>query len=110
MAQRFEVLLTDDLDGTELAVGKGESIRFALDGVDYEIDLSSKNATALRKALTPYVDAGRKLRANGRAGTRHTRVGADPQTVKVWARANGYEVKGRGRVPNEILEAFNAAN
>lgn len=110
MAQHTQIILTDDIDGTELAAGKGESVRFALDGVDYEIDLSNKNAAALRKAFTPYVDAGRKLRANGRAAERRTKVGPDPKTVKEWARANGYEVKDRGRVSKEVLEAFNAAN
>lgn len=110
MAQHTQILLTDDIDGTDLAAGKGESIRFALDGAEYEIDLSNKNAATLRKALMPYVSAGRKLRADGRAGTRRTKIGPDPKTVKEWARANGYEVKDRGRVSKEVIEAFNAAN
>ena len=110
MAQRVEVLLTDDLDDTDIAAGKGETIQFALDGKDYEIDLTSKNATNLRKALKPYLDAGRKTSAGNGKRTRTTRIGPDPATVKEWARANGYDVKDRGRVSKEVLEAFNAVN
>lgn len=110
MAQHTQIILTDDIDGNELAAGKGESVRFALDGHEYEIDLSDKNAAALRKTLTPYLNAGRKVRADGRAGTRRTQVGPDARTIKEWARANGYEVSDRGRVSNEIREAFAAAN
>jgi hypothetical protein len=58
MAQRVEVRLTDDLDGTDIPVGKGQTLTFALDGQTYEIDLTNKNAGALRKVFTPYVDGG----------------------------------------------------
>ncbi|HZN70108.1 MAG TPA: histone-like nucleoid-structuring protein Lsr2 [Micromonosporaceae bacterium] len=54
------------------------------------------------KALRPYVEAGRSIEDSWRRTTR-TRVGADTRTVKAWARANGYQVRDRGRVPNEIL-------
>ncbi|MGY4773478.1 Lsr2 dimerization domain-containing protein [Kribbella sp. CWNU-51] len=57
MAQRVEILLTDDLDGTDLPAGRGETVTFALDGSSYEIDLATKNAAALRKALAVYIDA-----------------------------------------------------
>ena len=110
MAQRVEVLLTDDLDGTSIAAGKGETVQFALDGKNYEIDLTSINATNLRKALKPYLDAARKTATGNAKRTRTTRIGPDPKTVKEWARANGYDVKDRGRVSKDVLEAFNAAN
>jgi hypothetical protein len=44
MAQRVITQLVDDIDGKEIAEGAGETVSFALDGVSYEIDLSSKNA------------------------------------------------------------------
>ena len=109
MAQRIEVRLTDDLTGTDIRAGKGETVTFSLDGTTYEIDLTTKNATALRTALLPYIDAGRTVNGARRRTTR-TKVAADTRTVKEWARANGYQVGGRGRVPNEILAAFEAAN
>jgi hypothetical protein len=110
MAQRVEVVLTDDLDGTEVRNGKGETITFGLDGKTYEIDLSARNATALRKTLKPYIDAGRKAKNSRVRTTTRTKIGPDARTVKEWARANGYQVKERGRVSKEILAAFEAAN
>jgi hypothetical protein len=110
MAQRTEVFLTDDLDGTNIRAGRGGTIAFALDGKTYEIDLNSKNSTALRKIFAPYVQAARPVRTSRGAKIRRTQVGADVRTIKEWARAHGYEVNDRGRVPNQIREAFEAAN
>ena len=110
MARRTQVLLTDDLDGTNIPVGKGETVTFALDGKTYEIDLTSKNGKALRKALKPYIEAGRSVTTSRGVRVKRTQVAADVRTIKEWARANGYEVNDRGRVPNEIRAAFEAAN
>jgi hypothetical protein len=110
MAQRVEVLLTDDITGGDIPAGKGETVTFALDGHTYEIDLTNKNAGALRKALSPYISAGRRVKTSRGAKVKHVQVGPDAKTIKEWARANGYEVAGRGRVPNDIREAFEAAN
>ncbi|MEU4194875.1 Lsr2 family protein [Kribbella sp. NPDC026611] len=110
MSRRFEVVLTDDLDGSRISPGKGDTITFALDGQTYEIDLTQKNATALRKALSPYLAAGRRVTTPRGTRVRKISVGADARTVKEWARANGHEVNGRGRVPNAIRAAFDAAN
>ncbi len=110
MAQRTQILLTDDLDGTDIPAGKGETIPFALDGQTYEIDLTNKNATALRKVLLPYVEKGRRVTTPRGAKVKSTQVGAAAKTVKEWARANGYEVNDRGRIPDDIRAAFDAAN
>jgi hypothetical protein len=109
MAQRLEVRLTDDLSGREIRPGKGETVIFSLDGKSYEIDLTAKNASGLRKALRPYIEAGRPIKRSRRRPVR-TKVGADTRTVKRWARANGHQVRDRGRVPKEILAAFEAAH
>ena len=110
MAQRTQVYLTDDLDGTSIRAGKGETVTFALDGKTYEIDLTSRHSSALRKVLTPYIEAGRAVRTRRGVRVRRTQVGADVRTIKEWARANGYRVNERGRIPNDIREAFEAAN
>ncbi|MFB6718690.1 Lsr2 family protein [Kribbella sp. NPDC056345] len=110
MAQRVEVQLTDDLDGTDIATGKGETLTFGLDGHTYEIDLTNKNAGALRKVLSPYVGAGRRVKTSRGARVRHTQIGPDATTLREWARANGYEVSDRGRIPANVREAFEAAN
>ncbi|SMQ67761.1 Lsr2 protein [Plantibacter sp. VKM Ac-1784] len=61
MAQRRVTTLIDDLDGTDLQRGSGETIRFGVGGRTYEIDLSDDNAEALREALQPYREAGRRI-------------------------------------------------
>ena len=68
MAQRTVVQLTDDLDGKPIPDGKGETIRFSLDRTDYEIDLTDKNAKALRDAFATYVSAARRSTGSGRSG------------------------------------------
>lgn len=109
MAQRIQTLFIDDIDGDE-AEG---TVRFGLDGVDYEIDLSAKNAAALRKALTKYVDAARRApnaaRRPARGGRRTGNGAADSTAVRVWAKAQGIEVKDRGRVPADLVQKFRAA-
>ena len=88
-------------------------MRFALDGTDYEIDLSAKNAAALRKALAKYVDAARRAPGASRRPIRSGRRGndgaADSTAVRVWAKSQGIEVKDRGRVPADLIRQFRAA-
>jgi hypothetical protein len=110
MAQRVQTLLIDDLDGGE-AEG---TVRFGLDGAEYEIDLNAKHADALRKALAPYVSAARRAsgspaRRPGRTGRKAAVAGGpDPTAVRVWAKSQGIEVKDRGRVPAELVVKFQA--
>ena len=104
MAQRLEIRLTDDLDGTDIRAGKGETITFALDGTSYEIDLTNKNATALRRALSGYIAVARPVKAM-RAG-RNALARSDARQIKAWARQNGFDVADRGRVPSNIRAAY----
>ncbi|MFI2909471.1 Lsr2 family protein [Streptomyces sp. PDY-4] len=114
MAQRVQVLYIDDIDGSEAH----ETVVFALDGKSYEIDLSDGNADELRKALAPYVKAGRKT--GGKSTSAGTRGKApakaraegepSPEEYRRWAADNGYEVSARGRVPASLKEAYAAAN
>ena len=109
MAQKIQVLLIDDLDGGE-AEG---TVRFGLDGVEYEIDLSAEHAGALRRALAPFVGAARRSPAAGRrparGGRRAGAGGLDTTEVREWASAQGIEVKDRGRLPAEVVTRFRAA-
>ncbi|MFE0648531.1 Lsr2 family protein [Streptomyces sp. NPDC059534] len=108
MAQKIVTLLTDDLDGSEAA----QTVLFALDGKNYEIDLTDDHAGELREVLAPYVGAGRKVGGGGRTPVR--RMGAakpsqDSSAIREWARANGHDVSERGRVPASIREAYEQA-
>ena len=108
MAQKIQTLFIDDIDGSE-AEG---TVRFALDGAEYEIDLNAKHAEALRKSLAKYIDSARRARARrgGRPGRRGPSAsGVNTTEVREWAKAQGIEVKDRGRAPAELVVRFRAA-
>ncbi|EUA23585.1 protein lsr2 [Mycobacterium xenopi 4042] len=111
MAKKVTVTLIDDFDGEAPA---DETVEFGLDGVTYEIDLSSKNAAKLRNDLKQWVEAGRRVGgAPGRASAGRGRGTIDREqsaAIREWARRNGRNVSSRGRIPADIIEAFHAAN
>lgn len=111
MARKTVVKIIDDLDGTELADGDGESVRFALDGTEYELDLSSANALRLRDAITPYIEAGRRTGGRRRIGghTRQVTTEVDTRAVRAWANANGVKVSSRGRIPQDVIDQYRDA-
>lgn len=110
MAQRTKVLLVDDLDGVELPEGQGQTVRFSLNGVSYEIDLSKKNADALRKVFKRYADAGRRVGRQQATRSRRTSSRQDSSAIRAWARQHGHAVNERGRIPRTVVEAYEAAN
>ena len=103
MATKTLVEYVDDLDGSPGA----ETVRFGLDGTEYEIDLKGKNAKALRKAVAPYAEVGRPVRQKMAGRSTQTRERA--VRVRMWAKSNGYKVGTKGRIPAEIEKAFTAA-
>jgi hypothetical protein len=107
MAQTIQVLLIDDLDGGEAA----GTVRFGLDGTEYEIDLSTAHSDELRKALEQYLAHARRAGGAARSAARGRRGGVAVDTAKVreWAKGQGIEVKGRGRVPAGVVEQYQAA-
>src|SRR3954470_7127797 len=111
MAQRIVTELTDDTSGKPA----DETVTFALDGREFEIDLTSKNAAALRKAFDVYVKAGRRVggrrpRSAGGSGSSSPKSSLDTKAVRLWASENGYELSSRGRIPANIVEAYRAAH
>lgn len=120
MAQRVNTLLTDDVDGSEAV----ETVRFALDGVEYEIDLNEAHAGELREGLARYMAAGRRLGAGrsggggsaGRGSARSSSRGGtrrDPEqtrAIRAGAVANGRQVSERGRISDDVVAAYDAAH
>jgi hypothetical protein len=103
--RRHRVTLIDDLDGGPAT----ETVEFALDGKRFAIDLSGRNASALKKALAPYVAAGRRLSTpkHGRGRPyRRVEVNVDPAAVRAWAIANDYVISARGRVSAAIIDEY----
>lgn len=112
MAKKVTVTLVDDFDGEAAA---DETVEFSLDGVSYEIDLSSKNAQRLRADLKQWVDAGRRVggRRRGRSAAPNRSRGTidreQSAAIRDWARRNGHSVSTRGRIPADVIDAFHAA-
>jgi hypothetical protein len=110
MARKVTVTLIDDFDGQGAA---DETVEFGLDGVTYEIDLSTKNATKLRDGLKQWVEAGRRVSGRRRGRSASSRRGTvdreQSAAIREWARRNGHNVSARGRIPAEIIDAFHAA-
>jgi len=109
VAQKIQTLFIDDLDGS---AAEG-TVRFSLDGTEYEIDLNAKHAHEFRDALARYVAAARRVGGTARRSVRGTRhgpaSGLNTTEVREWAKAQGIEVKDRGRVPAELVVKFKAA-
>jgi Lsr2 len=109
MAQKIQTVFIDDLDGSD-ADG---TVRFGLDGAQYEIDLNAGNTQALRDALAPYIRAARRVsgaaRRPARGGRRAPDNGLSAIEVREWAKMQGIEVKDRGRVSAELTARFKAA-
>ena len=106
MAQRVSIILTDDIDGSPAV----ETLSFALDGVNYEIDLSEANAAKLREAAQPFIAVARKTSGRARAGRRRTVGGTSATEIREWALSQGMQVSARGRVSAEVRAAYEAAH
>jgi hypothetical protein len=111
MSSLITTTFVDDLDGSP-AEG---TVRFALDGRQYEIDLSEANALKLREQLAPYIEAGRRVvssagRAPGRAGSARGLTRDESQAIRAWATEQGIEINQRGRIPKGVLDAYRAGH
>jgi Lsr2 len=111
MAQKVTVSLIDDLDGGPAV----ETVNFALDRRQYEIDLSDGNAAKLRETMANYVAAGRPTGSSTskRSGTRRARTPSfspnpDNQAIRDWARTRGIEVSDRGRIAEDVRAKYYA--
>lgn len=112
MSKRVEIILEDDIDGTTAT----ETVSFGLDGASYEIDLNDEHATELRDALAKFIGAGQKVSGRSRssrstssnrgASTSNGSEGPSPKEIREWAVANGRDVPMRGRVPEDVREAY----
>lgn len=124
MAQKVTVQLVDDVDGSTADT----SVEFAIDGVSYTIDLSEENAEALRESLASYVDSARRTGGRkrsggkGKAAAKQGKQTKQPkatvpntadrernQAIREWARNQGMQVSDRGRIPADIVEAYDNA-
>lgn len=121
MARKVSVQLVDDIDDTIIDDESGETIEFSVSGVDYVIDLKSRNATEFHRKLDYYISyatriGGRRRKATvaaAPAGSSVNTTKRDPaqtRAIRQWAADQGYDISDRGRIPAEIVEAYDAAH
>ena len=112
MAKKTTVEIVDDISGEPLADDAGRTVTFAFDGAQYEIDLTHAHAEELRDALEPWIHASRRVSAGSRSSSSasrgSSRASKDVQAIREWAAANGYQVATRGRIPANVVEAYEA--
>lgn len=106
MAKITRIELVDDLDGKKA----DRSITFAFDGTAYAIDLSDKNAAALEKALAPFIDAATVTSGSRKKKAAKRNRDTGNGKVREWARAAGYQLRDRGRIPEDVRAAYDAAH
>jgi len=108
MVRRIKEELIDDIDGSEATT----SFTFAFEGVSYEIDLNDDNAEKFRDTITPWIEASAKVRKGGTSSAPATRAARSGNLgeIREWAKAQGHKVSHRGRVPQKILDAYEAAH
>ncbi|MEU6857840.1 Lsr2 family protein [Glycomyces sp. NPDC046736] len=117
MAKKTQVILIDDIDGNKA----DETVKFAIDGQAYEIDLSASHAKELRDALEKFQEAGTRLGryslgaprgpVRGASAPRRQTVDREQnKAIREWAERSGKRVSPRGRIPQAIVEEYNAAH
>jgi hypothetical protein len=97
-----QTLLVDDLDGSP---ADHADFPFALDGKQYEIDLSAENQARLLEAVAPFIAAARRT-GRGRQPVKPAKRSKDTPKIRAWARENNWDIADRGRIPAEVLEAY----
>jgi Lsr2 len=106
MATKITVSLEDDLDGGPA----DETVRFGLEGTEYEIDLNKKNAAAFRRRLAPFIEHARRAgRGQRRRPTRSASSRERGSEIRAWAKDHGIAVSARGRIPASVMEQYEAA-
>jgi len=115
MAQKTQIILTDDIDGSEAT----QTVTFGFQGATYEIDLNDEHAASIEESFAEWIKAARKSAGprgaassrataarGGGGGTKRT----DLDDVRAWARDNGHTVADRGRIKQSVLDAYDAAH
>jgi hypothetical protein len=105
MAQKVTVALEDDLDGGPA----DETVRFGIGAAEYEIDLSAKNARALRRRLAPFTDHARRTGRGPRSRPGRTAASRERSgDIRAWAKDHGIAVSDRGRIPASVVDQYEA--
>ncbi|MDV8056432.1 MULTISPECIES: histone-like nucleoid-structuring protein Lsr2 [unclassified Rhodococcus (in: high G+C Gram-positive bacteria)] len=119
MVRKVSVELFDDIDGSTIESGAGETIDFSVNGIDYVIDLKTMNANDFHRTLDYFIEHAtrvggrpRQTSASISSSTPTTTRGgsSQPKIVRQWAADKGYTISYTGRIPTNIQQAYDAAH
>lgn len=136
MARKVEtyVRIIDDLDGTPLPLGEGETVNYGMDGVEYEIDLSADHAEQFRTMLQTVIEKSRRTGGRRISAPRKAKAieGAPPapgagngerlpyaermarremlREVRAFGIAQGFPQGMTGKIRDDVRQAWNAAH
>lgn len=114
MAQKVVREFIDDIDGSQAE----RTFSFAVDGTQYEIDLSTSNIAEFKQAIGGFIESSRKVKpgsytyrarsSNGSSGS--GRGKEQLKAIREWLRQKGHAVQDRGRIPANLIAEFDAAH
>jgi len=113
MAKRVIEQLVSDLSGKDIKDSEGETVKFSIGSTSYEMDLTEAEAGQFYDTVKKYTDvatktSGRGVRAGGGPKSKSDRN--QTQAIRTWARESGLTVSERGRISQDIQDAYNAAH
>ena len=109
--QKTLIVLTSDLDGDDA----DETVRFGLDGFEFEIDVTAEQAEELRDMIGGYAQAGRRVTARRPAAVRpgpgnwSQLPPGKAKRIRRWAAESRVVVNQYGRIPREIVWQYEAS-
>lgn len=113
MAQRVQLIRISDLSGDELGDG-GQTVNFSIGSDAYQLDLSDKEAEKFFDTFKKYTDvatktAGRGVKSSGsRKSSGSGRSKEELSEIRQWWRQQGNEIGDRGRLPQSVIDAWEA--
>lgn len=78
-----------------------ESVEFGLDGKRYRVDLTRSNADTLRETLAPYIAVATEEKESSPRRSKD-----EMRALRAWARANGWQLSDKGRIPGDARVAY----
>ncbi|RAN78026.1 hypothetical protein B5P43_18515 [Bacillus sp. SRB_336] len=113
MAKEIFYKVVSDLSKDVLEEGDVQTVQLGWKGSTYELDLSNAEASELTELIETYTKAGRKVTRSARnaTGTSAPKSNREElQAIREWAKGNGYDVSERGRIKQEVQDAYRSAN
>ena len=109
MATIRTVEFIDDYDHKPVDVGDLNRVTLTFMGRSYELDLRTENLRALEHDLDKWMSAATPVggqHARRRPSSSGRSSGTRSKAIRAWARENGYSVSLQGRIPSEVVAAF----